>query len=195
MTFGYARVSTKDQILDRQLLDLKEYGCDRIYTEKKSGTEMNKRTELERLLDNLRPGDKFVVCDLTRLSRSLKDLFTIANRVSDAGADLISLKEQWLDTSTPAGKMMFTIFACLSEFERDIISQNTREGLQSARLQGRYNGRPPIDKKKAEVILQMRKAGISTADIATATGIARTTVYNYINAEKEKNEKEESKKV
>lgn len=181
MKIGYARCSTDDQRLDRQLDQLKEYGCERLYTEKMTGTKMD-RPELERLLDALRQGDTVVVSDLTRLSRSTKDLFSLADRIHEAGADLKSLKEAWLDTTTPQGKFVFTVFAGVSQLERDLIAERTREGLRSARSRGRLGGRPKIDERLIKQAITLYRADIPVNEICETTGIARATLYKYLRA-------------
>src|SRR5271157_2601375 len=121
MKFGYARVSTDQQNLHRQIDILKAEGCEKIFEEKITGTK-RERPELTRLLDQLRKGDTIIFNDLTRLSRSVKDLFSLVERIENLGANIKSLKENWIDTTTPQGKLIFTIFAGLSQFERDLIS-------------------------------------------------------------------------
>ena len=110
MIFGYARVSKNDQNLDRQLDQLKQAGCNRIYQEKMTGTK-KERPELTRMMDSLREGDTIIVCELTRLSRSVKDLFELVERINEIGADIKSLKEPWLDTTTPHGRLLFSVFS------------------------------------------------------------------------------------
>ncbi|MCL2218210.1 MAG: recombinase family protein, partial [Defluviitaleaceae bacterium] len=132
MTIGYARVSTIDQNLDRQIDVMKENGAEKIFTEKVTGKKFD-RQELMRMIDQLRDGDVVVISELTRLSRSTKDLFVIVEQIQSKGANIRSLKETWLDTTTPHGKLMFTIFAGLSQFEADLTAQRTREGLAAAR--------------------------------------------------------------
>ena len=124
MKIGYARVSTEEQNLDRQLDSLKEAGCEKIFREKITGTK-KERPELDKLMEQLRSGDLIIISDLTRLSRSVKDLFSLVDQIEKKGANIKSLKESWMDTSTPQGKLMFTIFAGISQFERDLISQRT----------------------------------------------------------------------
>ena len=124
MKIGYARVSTEEQNLDRQLDSLKEAGCEKIFQEKITGTK-KERPELDKLMEQLRSGDLIIISDLTRLSRSVKDLFSLVDQIEKKGANIKSLKESWMDTSTPQGKLMFTIFAGISQFERDLISQRT----------------------------------------------------------------------
>lgn len=126
MLIGYKRVSTQNQKLDRQTDLLNEYGVERIFEEKVTGTK-RERVELDKMLDQLRQGDIVIVTDLTRLSRSTKDLFDIVSAIESKGAGIKSLKENWLDTTTPQGKLLFTIFAGLSQFERDLTAQRTKE--------------------------------------------------------------------
>lgn len=141
MLIGYARVSTIDQNLGRQIDQLTAAGCERIFQEKVTGTKID-RPELEKMLDQLRLRDTVIISDLTRLSRSTKDLFVLVEQIEKMGANIKSLKETWVDTTTPHGKLMFTFFAGISQFERDLISQRTKEGLESARARGKKGGRP-----------------------------------------------------
>src|ERR1700730_15746591 len=127
MLIGYARVSTDDQNLDLQRTALSEAGCTRIYEEKLSGASRN-RPELTRLLDHLRGGDVVVVHRLDRLARSTRDLLDIAELIKEAEAGLRSLSEPWADTTSPAGRMVLTVFAGIAEFERALIQQRTRGG-------------------------------------------------------------------
>lgn len=181
MKIGYARVSTHDQNLDRQIDQLKAAGCEKIFKEKITGTK-KERPELDKLLDQLRPGDTIIISELTRLSRSTKDLFELVEVIHSKGSDIKSLKESWLDTTTPQGKLMFTIFAGISQFERDLISQRTKEGLEAARARGRNGGRPAKDNKQIELALKMYKSmEYSISEITKATGVSKTTLYRYIN--------------
>jgi len=180
MKIGYARVSTQDQQTLRQIDQLKEFGCERIYEEKVSGTK-REREELNRMMDTLREGDVVVITELSRLSRSVKDLFEIVDKIHKVGADIKSLKESdWIDTTTPQGKLLFTIFAGISQFERDLIRQRTMEGLQAARARGRNGGRPPKDKSKIDLALSMYDSKVcSISQILETTGISKTTLYRY----------------
>ena len=154
MFIGYARVSTEGQNLSRQLDQLTAAHCERIYQEKITGTK-KERPEMEKILDHLRTSDTIIICELTRLSRSTKDLFQLVDQIEKKGANIKSLKETWLDTTTPQGKLMFTIFAGISQFERDLISQRTKEGLESARARGRKGGRPVKNKSDIEKALKL----------------------------------------
>ncbi len=180
MKIGYARVSTEEQNLDRQLESLKEVGCEKVFQEKITGTK-KERPELDKLMEQLRSGDLIIVSDLTRLSRSVKDLFSLVDQIEKKGANIKSLKESWMDTSTPQGKLMFTIFAGISQFERDLISQRTLEGLAAARARGRKGGRPKKDDKSINLALKMYQEKIySVSEITEATGVSKTTIYRYI---------------
>lgn len=182
MLLGYARVSTEEQILDRQIDALKNAGVEKIFYEKITGTKAE-RPKLNELFDQLRPGDVVVISDLTRLSRSTKDLFSIVEKIQAAGADIKSLKENWIDTTTPQGKLLFTIFAGISQFERDLISQRTKEGIAAAAARGRHGGRPPKRNPKADVALKMYDGGkYSVSEICLATGLSKSTLYRYVDA-------------
>ena len=141
--FGYARVSTEQQNLDRQLDALKKYGCDIIYNEKMTGTKRN-RPELSKLLDRMTEGDTGVIESLSRLGRSTKDLIELTELFHQKGVHLVSLKEQ-IDTSTSTGKLLFTLMSAIAQFERDVIADRTCEGLRAARTRGRMGGRPKTD--------------------------------------------------
>ena len=152
MIIGYARVSTTDQNLDAQLDVLSEAGAGRVFSETISGATA-KRPELQRMLDQLRDGDVVVVTKYDRLARSLRDLLDIVEAIKERGAGFRSLAED-IDTTTPAGELIFHVFASIAHFERRRIAERTREGLAAARKRGRIGGRPPAlsPDQKAEVI-------------------------------------------
>uniref|UniRef100_UPI00402B04A7 recombinase family protein n=1 Tax=Bacillus sp. DX2.2 TaxID=3073452 RepID=UPI00402B04A7 len=179
MKFGYMRVSTIDQNLDRQEQQLKEAGCERIFFEKITGVKRN-RPELNRMLEFLRQGDTVVVTDLTRLSRSTKDLIEIAELISQKGVNLKSLKEAWLDTTTAHGKMLFTVFAGIAQFERDLTSERTKEGIIAAKKRGKHPGRPKTDEEKVNYALYLIDQGMNRTDAAEKAGISRMTLYRKI---------------
>src|SRR2546426_4069545 len=141
MLIGYARVSTNDQETATQVAALKATGCERIYREKASGGRWD-RPELHRLLDQLRKRDVLVVWKLDRLSRSLRDVLTIMERLAEAEAGFRSLTEA-IDTTTPAGRMMMQMVGAFAEFERAMLRERTKAGLNSARREGRIGGRRP----------------------------------------------------
>ena len=184
MIIGYARCSTADQNLDWQLDALNREGCERIYQEKVSGAKKD-RPELSKMLDALREGDTIVICELTRLSRSTKDLLELMERIRGIGANVRSLKETWLNTATPQGTLLFTIFAGVSQFERDLIKERTMDGLAAARARGRKGGRPKANTKAIEQAIALYEARtISIKDILETTGISKATLYSYINKRK-----------
>lgn len=152
MIIGYARVSTTDQNLDAQLDALQEAGAGRVFSETISGATA-KRPELQRMLDQLRDGDVVVVTKYDRLARSLRDLLDIVEAIKERGAGFRSLAED-IDTTTPAGELIFHVFASIAHFERRRIAERTREGLAAARKRGRIGGRPPAlsPDQRAEVI-------------------------------------------
>ena len=185
MKLGYALRLALDQNLDWQIDALTKEGCDRIFQEKFTGTRKD-RPELLRMMDMLREGDTVIICELTRLSRSVKDLFDLVEQVEKAGANIKSLKEPWLDTTTPQGRLLFTIFSGVSQFERELIRERTMEGLASARARGRMGGRPGKDKKIVEQALTLYDSkAYSVDEISKTTGISRATLYKYVNLRKE----------
>lgn len=141
MIIGYARVSTDDQSLDSQTDALSVAGAERVFADKISGSR-RARPELDKMLEQLRDGDVVTVAKYDRLARSLKDLLEIVEEIRARGAGFRSLAED-IDTTTPAGRLVFHVFASIAQFERDRISERTREGLASARKRGRIGGRPP----------------------------------------------------
>ena len=180
MIKGYARVSTEEQNLDRQIDSLNNAGCERIYQEKITGTKKD-RPELDRLIDNIQSGDTIVISELTRLSRSTRDLFELVDVIQNKGANIKSLKETWLDTTTPTGKLMFTFMAGISQFERDLISQRTKEGLASARARGKNGGRPSKSNKDISYALELYDSKkYSVAEIEAKTGVTKPTLYRYL---------------
>lgn len=184
MKIGYARVSTRDQNLDLQLDALQKAGCEDTYIYKEQITGATKeRPQLQKLLGQLRKNDVVVIWKLDRLGRSLADLVHLVNEIQGKGAGLLSLHDN-IDTTTPQGKLTFHIFAAIAEFEREIIRERTKAGLESARARGRKGGRPPGLSKEAQV-----KAAAATslyqqkqpnAWICTTLGISKKTLYKYL---------------
>lgn len=139
MMFGYARVSTEEQVTHAQLDALQAAGCQTVYQEKRSGGSM-KRPVLEEMLSKIGPGDTVVVYKLDRIARSLKDLLVIIERIETAGAEFRSLSEH-MDTRSPAGRMIFHIIGAFAEFERELIRERTRVGMEAAVKRGVRLGR------------------------------------------------------
>ncbi|MGG5253516.1 recombinase family protein [Neobacillus sp. SM06] len=179
MIFGYARVSTQDQNLELQLDALNKFGCDRIFQEKMTGTK-KERPQLEEMMKLLRKGDKIVIYKLDRIGRSTKHLIELSDAFEKMGVELVSIVDQ-LDTSTAMGRFFFRFMASLSELERDIISERTKAGLESARARGRNGGRPKVSEKKLKLALKMYGSKIySIREIVEATGISQATLYRNI---------------
>lgn len=175
MIIGYARVSTEDQHLDAQIAALKDAGAERIFADKISGSKRS-RPELDRMLDQLRSGDVVLVSKYDRLARSLVDLLDIVAQIETGKAGFRSLAED-IDTTTPAGRLIFHVFASIAQFERERIRERTMEGLQAARAKGRIGGRPPAlsEDQKAEV-LRLKGEGRAIKDIAALFKVSPATI-------------------
>ncbi|MEM9300326.1 MAG: recombinase family protein [Bacteroidota bacterium] len=202
MKIGYARVSTKDQKLEMQLEALEKHGCELIFKEKKSAAK--ERPELQKMISQLRAGDQVVVWKLDRFGRSLRHLVNTVNSFKEMGVEFVSLNDN-IDTSTSQGRLMFNLFASFSEFERELISERTKAGLENARAKGRKGGRKPglskAGKQKAWSALYMlrNKSEMSVQDIQKELGISKGTYYRYIEwaerDEKEQLQKNRKRKV
>ena len=180
MIYGYARVSTADQHLDRQQDALFKYGIDRLFCEKMSGTKKS-RPELDSLLGVLQSGDTVVVESLSRLGRSVKNLAELMELFNERSIRLVSLKET-IDTTSPTGRLMFTILSSLTQFERDVLAERTKEGLNAARARGRCGGRPKADEtalKKAIALYRTRQ--YSVKEVTDLTGISKSVLYRALN--------------
>ncbi|MFS1030369.1 recombinase family protein [Enterococcus casseliflavus] len=185
MVYGYARLSTRQQDLSRQLDLLDRYECNKIYTEKISGVRAN-RPELNKLKKRVKENDKIIIESFSRLGRSTKDLIDLVYFFEKKGVKVISIKENF-DTQTPQGKLMMTVFQAFSQFERDIIVERTKEGLESARARGNIGGRPRIDPALIQYALHLyQKEGKAVVDICAQTGLKRSTFYRYLSLEKDK---------
>lgn len=176
MILGYARVSTDDQTLDGQTDALSAAGAERIFADRISGAT-RARPELERMLDQIRAGDVVVVAKYDRLARSLRDLLDIVDAVGARGAGFRSLAED-IDTTTPAGRLVFHVFASIAQFERERISERTREGLAAARKRGRVGGRPPAlsPAQKTEVRRMRDEEGRRVGEIAALFRVSPQTI-------------------
>ena len=176
MLIGYARVSTQEQDTAAQIAALESAGCELIFKEKASGGRWN-RPELHRLLGQLRKDDVVVVWKLDRLSRSLKDVLTLMEEISKAGAGFRSLTET-VDTTSPGGRMMMQMIGTFAEFERAMLRERTRNGLDAARKQGRVGGRrPKLKEHQQQEFVQLVHSGQKTAaDAARLFNVHPATV-------------------
>lgn len=191
MKIGYARVSTADQNLDLQFNALTDYGCTTIYQEKISGKNTD-RPELKNLLATLRKGDQVVVWKLDRLGRSLRDLVDLVAVFNEKGVNFVSLHDH-IDTTTATGRFTFNIFASLAEFEREIIRERTKAGLDAARARGKKGGRPKglsaQNMQVALTALDLYNTGkYSISEIAKRLQMPIATCYRYIKYIKEDKE-------
>ena len=177
---GYARVSTQDQHPELQLDALKEAGCARLFVEKASGAQ-RERPQLAAALDYMRPGDTLVVWRLDRLARALKQLIETVEGLEAQSIGFRSLTEA-IDTTTAGGKLVFHIFASLAEFERSIIRERTRAGLDAARARGRVGGRPAAlterDLQEARALL--KDPTITVEQVAKRLGVGASTLYRHL---------------
>lgn len=180
---GYARVSTQGQDLTQQRAALREAGCTRIFEEKVSGTKRD-RPELGQLLDHLRAGDVVTVARLDRLARSTRDLLEIAERIREAGAGLRSLAEPWADTTTPAGRMVLTVFAGIADFERSLIVERTSAGRIAAKARGvRFGPHPSLSAEQiAHARTLVEQDGKPVVEVAGLFGVHRATLYRALSA-------------
>jgi DNA invertase Pin-like site-specific DNA recombinase len=180
MLVGYARVSTQDQDPALQLDALHAAGCEKVFTEKASGAQ-RERPQLQAALDYMREGDTLVIWKLDRLARSLKQLIETVEAMAARGIGLRSITEA-MDTTTSGGKLIFHIFGALAEFERGVIRERTRAGLDAARARGRTGGRPPAlstdDLAAAKALL--RDPEITVEQVARRLGVVPSTLYRHL---------------
>jgi DNA invertase Pin-like site-specific DNA recombinase len=180
MLVGYARVSTQDQNPALQLDALKAAGCEKLFVEKASGAQRD-RPELLAALEYLRAGDSLVVWKLDRLARSLKQLIETVELLESRSIGLRSLTEA-IDTTTAGGKLVFHVFGALAEFERSIIRERTKAGLDAARARGKKGGRPPalVAKDLAAAKAMLSNPEITMEEVAKRLRVAPSTLYRHL---------------
>jgi DNA invertase Pin-like site-specific DNA recombinase len=183
MLIGYARTSTLDQkaSIDAQVRDLKAAGCSKILQEQVSSVDVRNRARLAEALEHIRKGDTLVVTKLDRLARSVRHLFEITETLSDKGAALHIL-DLGIDTGKPTGKLVLTVLGGIAEFEREIMLERQREGIEKARQAGKYRGRKPTAQAKADQVKALRAQGVGPTAIAKQVGIGRASVYRILSA-------------
>ena len=175
---GYARVSTDDQDLAGQRQRLESIGALRIFEDVVSGKTFE-RPVLSELLLYIRPGDTLAVVRLDRLGRSLRELLDVVETLKKQGVALLSLEEK-IDTSSAAGELVFHVFGAIAQFERRLIAERTRDGMNAARAKGSKPGRPALDQEKLNAALLLVESGMSPTQAARQTGLGRSTVYREI---------------
>lgn len=179
MIIGYARASTYDQegSIASQRETLANEGAERIYHEQTSA--VGDRPELEKAIDASRSGDTLVVTRLDRLARDVRHLHAVADRLNHKGVNLRILNLN-IDTSTATGRLMFTMLGAVGEFERDMMRERQREGIERAKREGKYRGRAPHARRRADEVRELRQQGYGPARIARELGIGRTSVYRIL---------------
>ncbi len=186
MKFGYARVSTTDQNLEMQIGALEKYGVDKIFSDKATGKNMQ-RKEFSKLLEQLRKGDTLIIFSLSRLGRKTKDLIELVEKFNAEDINLISLKES-IDTTSPMGRAMIGMISIFAELERELITERVKEGVKNARARGRLGGRPRINSEKVrEALALYHTEHYSVQEIINKTGVSKATLYRRLSELEDKN--------
>ena len=179
MKIGYIRVSTQEQNTIRQEVMMQEVGVDELYIDRASGKNTD-RPELKKMMDYVRRGDTVIVESISRFARNTRDLLELVERLTDKGVEFISRKEA-IDTTTPTGKFMLTVFGAVAELEREYILQRQREGIEIAKQQGRYKGRKPIEHPDFdEIVSRWRKGEITAVEARKRLGMSKATFYRKV---------------
>jgi DNA invertase Pin-like site-specific DNA recombinase len=181
MLVGYARTSTIEQVagFEAQLAELKAVGCDRVFQEQVSSVDVVAREQLAQALAFMRAGDTFVVTKLDRLARSVAHLLQITNELEHKGVALRILN-LGIDTSTPTGKLMLTVLGGIAEFERAIMLERQREGIARAKREGKFKGRKPTARAKADEAKALLAAGKGPTAVACELGISRASLWRIV---------------
>ncbi len=176
---GYARTSTLDQEagFEAQIRELEAAGCEKVFQEQVSA--LGDRDELDTALEFIREGDSLVVCKLDRLARSTRHLGEIVETLKEKGAKLVILN-LGIDTSTPTGKLVLDLLGSVAEFERNMMLERQREGIAKAKAEGKYKGRQPTARAKADQVLALKAEGKGATEIARQLRIGRASVYRIL---------------
>ena len=179
MKIGYIRVSTEEQTAARQEILMETLGEEEVYIDRMSGKNTN-RPELQKMMEYVRKGDTVIVESISRFARHTRDLLELVERLTAKGVEFVSRKEA-IDTTTPTGKFMLTVFRAVAELEREYILQRQREGIAIAREQGKYTGRKPIQTPEFEQVVRDWRSGRITAVEAMRTlHMSKTTFYRKV---------------
>lgn len=185
MKIGYIRISTADQNTARQELLMEQLGVDEVYIDRMSGKNAN-RPELQRMLEYVRRGDTVIVESISRFARNTRDLLELVEQLADKGVEFISKKEA-IDTTTPTGKFMLTVFGAVAELEREYILQRQREGIAIAKANGVYKGRKPIQPPELECVMaKWRDGKLTAAEAMRQLGMSKSTFYRRSKSKKQK---------
>lgn len=179
MKIGYVRVSTEEQNTARQEIMLRELGVDELFVDRASGKNAD-RPELNRMMNFVRRGDTVIVESISRFARNTRDLLDLVERLTEKQVEFVSRKEA-IDTTTPTGKFMLTVFAAVAELEREYILQRQREGLAIAKQQGKYRGRPPKAYPDFErIAARWQKGEITAVQAMKQLGMSKTRFYERV---------------
>jgi DNA invertase Pin-like site-specific DNA recombinase len=182
MLVGYARVSTADQIagMEAQERQLAASGCTKVFSERVSSVAQ--RDQLESALDFVREGDALIALRMDRLARSTTDLLAIIAKLEGKGVALriLDFGGQAVDTQSPSGKLIVTMFGAVAQFERELLLQRQREGIAKAQAEGKYRGRAPTARRLAPQVLELRSTGLGACAIAAKLGVSRSSVYRIL---------------
>ncbi len=179
MKIGYIRISTLDQNTARQEVLMEALGVDEVYIDRMSGKSAD-RPEMRRMLEYVRRGDTVVVESISRFARNTRDLLELVERLTEKGVEFVSQKEA-IDTTTPTGKFMLTVFGAVAELEREYILQRQREGIEIAKQQGKYRGRKPlVPPGFQEMVARWKKGEITAAEACRRLGISKATFYRKV---------------
>ena len=179
MLVGYARVSSTGQNLDSQIEALKNIGCEKIFTEKKSGTNTIDRLELKNALDFVREGDTFVVTRLDRCSRSVPDLYKIIEILKNKNVSFKAINQN-IDTTTSTGKLMLGMLSIIAEFENDLRRERQSEGIIKAKQLGKFNKEKSLTTLQVEEIIELQKTNLTNQMIADKYDVGRSTLLKYV---------------
>lgn len=182
MKVGYIRVSTEEQNTERQEALMRELGAEKVFMEKATGKTRKDRTQLEAMLQYVREGDVVVAESISRIARNTKDLLDIVERLEYKGVDFLSKKEA-IDTKTPSGKFMLTVFGAIAQLEREYILDRQREGIEIARQKGKYKGRKPLaidEDRFTEVYGRWKSGRIKGVEAMRELGLKPSTFYRRV---------------
>lgn len=179
MKIGYIRVSTQEQNTMRQEVLMESLGVDEVYIDRMSGKNTN-RPKLQKMMEYVRKGDTVIVESISRFARNTHDLLELVEHLTAKGVEFVSRKEA-IDTTTPTGKFMLTVFGAVAELEREYILQRQREGIAIAKEQGKYKGRKPIDAPEFEqVTAKWRRGAITATEAMRTLHMTKTTFYRKV---------------
>ena len=179
MKIGYIRISTVEQNAERQKVLMQELGVDQVFIDRVSGKSMD-RPELKRMMEFVREGDMVIVESISRFARNTRDLLELVEQLTAKHVDFVSKKEA-LDTTTPSGKFMLTIFGAVAELEREYILQRQKEGIAIAKKKGIYKGRKPIERPNFDQVIRQWKAGnITAVEAMRKLDLAPSTFYRKV---------------